>query len=215
VKENSSEGNSARGRILRRQFQFCLLKNGKTPAKDEAKRFTDIIREGNDGPWSTFTLQIGTPPQNVKVLISTASTQTWAVATEGCGAGDITDCPELRGGQYNYTASSTWISNLANASNNIYELGLVSSLGLIGNGRYGFDDITLGFQGSGGPTLKNQTIAGIAAKEFFMGLFGLTARPSNFTNYDNPIPSYMENLRNQSMIPSLSWGYTAGNQYST
>ncbi|PVH79808.1 acid protease [Cadophora sp. DSE1049] len=169
--------------------------------------------EGNDGPWSTFTLQIGTPPQNVKVLVSTASTQTWAVATEGCGAGDITDCPKLRGGQYNYTASSTWAPNLANVSNNIYELGLESGLGLVGNGRYGFDDITLGFQGSGGPTLKNQTVAGIAAKEFFMGIFGLTARPSNFTNYDNPIPSYMENLRNQSMIPSLSWGYTAGNQY--
>ncbi|KAK0101065.1 hypothetical protein ONS95_012947 [Cadophora gregata] len=46
-----------------------------------------------------------------------------------------------------------------------------------------------------------------------MGLFGLTARPSNFTSFDNPVPSYMENLRNQSMIPSLSWGYTAGNQY--
>ncbi|KAK0115902.1 hypothetical protein ONS95_012947 [Cadophora gregata] len=169
--------------------------------------------EGNDGPWSTFTLQIGTPPQNVKVLVSTASTQTWAVATEGCGAGDITECPKLRGGQYNYTASSTWVSNLANVSNNIYGLGLESALGLTGNGRYGFDDITLGFQGSGGPTLKNQTIAGIAAKDFFMGLFGLTARPSNFTSFDNPVPSYMENLRNQSMIPSLSWGYTAGNQY--
>ncbi|KAH9217588.1 aspartic peptidase domain-containing protein [Leptodontidium sp. 2 PMI_412] len=169
--------------------------------------------EGNDGPWSTFTLQIGTPPQNVKVLVSTASTQTWAVATEGCGAGDVTDCPKLRGGQYNYTASSSWVPNLANVSNQIYELGLESALGLKGNGRYGFDDITLGFQGSGGPTLKNQTVAGIAAKEFFMGVFGLTARPSNFTNYDNPIPSYMENLRNQSMIPSLSWAYTAGNQY--
>jgi hypothetical protein len=175
--------------------------------------YANICRDGNDGPWSSFSVQVGTPPQTVKVFISTASTQTWAVATEGCGSGDPTTCPKLRGGIYNYTASTSWVSNLANLSSNIYGLGLEDALGYVGTGRYGFDDVTLGIQGGSGPTLKNQTVAGIAAKEFLLGSFGLRPRSSNFTNYNDPSPSYVENLKNQSKIPSLSWGYTSGNQY--
>lgn len=149
------------------------------------------------------------------MLISTASSQTWAVAPEGCGSGDPTDCPQLRGGEYNYLNSSTWISNLANNTTQIYYLTLESNLGYDASakGRYGFDDITLGFQGTGGPTLRNQSIAGIAAKQYYMGIFGLTPRATNFTSDGNAIPSFMDNLRAQSMIPSISWAYTAGNQY--
>ncbi len=135
------------------------------------------------------------------------------MATEGCGSGDPTDCAQLRGGEYNYTASSTWVPNLADASTQIYALTLESELGYVGNGRYGFDDITLGFQGSGGPNLNNQTVVGIATKQYFMGLFGITPRATTFSNSSNPVPSFMENLRSRSDIPSTSWGYTAGNQY--
>jgi hypothetical protein len=173
----------------------------------------DYFRDGNDGPWSSFAIQIGTPPQTCKVLISTASSQIWAVTPEGCVSGDPIECQMQRGEFYNYNQSSTYTPNLSNVSSSIYGLDLESSLGYSGRGRYGFDDITLGWQGSGGPTLKNQTVAGIATKTFFMGLFGLTPRPSNFTNFNNPIPSFMQNIRNQSMIPSISWAYTAGNQY--
>lgn len=73
--------------------------------------------------------------------------------------------------------------------------------------------MTLGWQGSGDPTLDNQTIAAFEDKDFYLGLFGISPRASNFTNFDDPIPSYMQNLRNKSLIPSLSWSYTAGNQY--
>ena len=170
-------------------------------------------RDGNDGPWSSFVVEIGTPAQTVKVFVGTAATQTWAIAMEGCVASDPANCAAQRGGLYNYNISTSWVPNLANISTDIYFLDLESNLGYTGNGRYGFDDITLGWQGSGGPSLKNQTVAGVAAKDFFMGIFGLTPRPSNFTSFDDPIPSYMENLRNQSLIPSLSWAYTAGNQY--
>jgi hypothetical protein len=169
--------------------------------------------DGNDGPWSSFALQIGTPPQNVKVFISTAGTQTWAVAFEGCTTSDPSNCFDLRGRLYNYNASSSWEPNLSNLTSDIYPLGLEASLGYTGNGRYGFDNITLGWQGSGGPMLKNQTLAGIAAKDFYLGIFGLTPRPSNFTTFNDPIPSYMENLRSENLIPSTSWAYTAGNQY--
>jgi hypothetical protein len=86
-------------------------------------------------------------------------------------------------------------------------------LGFTGNGRYGFDTITLGLPGTGGPSLENQTVASLATKEFYMGVFGLKPQASNFTTLTDPIPSFLQNLKNQSMIPSTSWSYTAGNQY--
>jgi hypothetical protein len=150
----------------------------------------------------------------VIVFIGTAATQTWVVVPQGCTATDPKECAASRGNEFILQSSTTWVPNLTNISNNIYDLGLEASLGYTGNGEYGFDTITLGWQGSGGPTPKNQTIAGIATKDFYLGLFGLTPRPSNFSNYNDPIPSYLENLRNQSLIPSTSWAYTAGNQYS-
>lgn len=121
-------------------------------------------RDGNDGPWSSFPIQVGTPSQDVKVLISTAGTQTWVVAPEGCTNTDPTNCATLRGGEYLLNQSSTYVPNLTNTSSNIYNLSFESSLGDAGFGRYGFDDITMGWQGSGGPMLKNQTFAGIATK---------------------------------------------------
>lgn len=168
--------------------------------------------EGNDGPWSSFTLQIGTPAQNVNVLISTAGYQTWAVVPEGCTPSDPPSCAVLRGGKFLTNQSSTWTRNNV-TTNGTFTLGLELNLDYSGNGLFGYDTIGLGWQGSNGPSLDQQIVAGIATKEFYLGIFGLNPRPSNFTNFNHPVPSYMANLRERSMIPSLSWGYTAGNQY--
>ncbi len=88
-----------------------------------------------------------------------------------------------------------------------------NALGYNGAAEFGFDDVTLGWPGAGGPTLYNISVVGIAAKDTYLGQFGLCARPSNFSSMDSPTLSYMETLYNQSMIPSLTWAYTAGNQY--
>ena len=168
--------------------------------------------DGNDGPWSSFYLEIGSPAQYVKVLISTASYQTWAVVPQGCVASDPPDCAALRGGQLIPNRSSTWKYNSANV-NGTFTLGLETNLGYSGNGDYGYDTVVLGYQGSNGPSLEQQTIAGIATKEFYLGIFGLNPRSTNFSTFDDPVPSYMATLKSRSMIPSLSWSYTAGNQY--
>lgn len=172
-----------------------------------------MSREGNDGPWSSFTIEIGTPAQSVNVFISTASYQTWGVDPEGCTSSDPTDCSTERGRFFNYSASMSWVPNTSNITTTIYDLDLESDLGYTGKGRYGFDNITLGYVGGGGPTLANQTVASIATKEFFLGEFGLKPQASNFTSLTDPIPSFMQNLRSQDMIPSVSWAYTAGNKY--
>ena len=168
--------------------------------------------EGNDGPWSTFTLQLGTPAQNVNVMISTAGYQTWAVVSQGCPFPEQADCAKSRGGVFNANESSTWVQNNV-TTNGTFTLGLEENLGYTGNGLFGYDTVALGWQGSNGPTLNQQIIAGIATPQFYTGIFGLDPRPTNFSNYNRPVPSYMSNLKSQNLIPSLSWGYTAGNQY--
>ena len=168
--------------------------------------------DGNDGPWSSFYIEIGSPPQDVKVLISTASYQTWAVLPQGCIASDPPDCATSRGGQFIPSQSNTWKYNNASA-NGTFTLELETNLGYSGNGDYGYDTIVLGYQGSNGPSLQQQILAGIATKDFYLGIFGLNPRSSNFSTLDDPVPSYMTNLKDKSLIPSLSWAYTAGNQY--
>ena len=169
--------------------------------------------EGNDGPWSTFQFNVGTPAQTVDVLISTASYQTWAVVQQGCPSSEPANCAQLRGGLFQYSQSSSWVQNNVSA-NGTYALGLEENLDYTGdNGLYGYDTVTLGLQGSDVPTLEQQIVAGIATPDFYLGEFGLDPRPTNFTNFNHPVDSYMSNLKEQNLIPSLSWGYSAGNQY--
>lgn len=168
--------------------------------------------DGNDGPWSSFALQVGNPAQDVKVLISTAGCQTWVVLTEGCISSDPSTCAISRGGIFHPNESTTWVANNV-TSKGFLTLGLELNLGYIGNGEYGYDTVALGWQGSGGPSLDQQIVAGIATKEFYLGTFGLDPRPSNFSDFDDPTSSYLSNLKQRSLIPSLTWGYTAGNQY--
>lgn len=146
----------------------------------------------------------------------TRSYQTSVIVSEGCIDFSPPNCISSRGGEghlFNFHQSSTWENNTANVTSNIYPIGVGKALGYHGKAELGFDDVTLGWKGAGGPTLKNQTVAGFASNDSYLGFFGISPRASNFTSMANPIPSYMQNLRQNSMIPSLSWAYTAGNQY--
>lgn len=103
--------------------------------------------------------------------------------------------------------SSTW-SDIG-----LFEFDLQTNLNYTGNGDFGFDSVSLGYPGGGGPSLTRQVVAGMAATDFWLGYFGLDPEPCNFTTYNNPQPSYLRSLYNSSLIPSLSWGYTAGAVY--
>lgn len=134
-------------------------------------------------------------------------------ASRGCTSLDPPDCTTSRGGEFYTNRSSTWRKNNV-TSNGIFSLGLESNLGFIGNnGEFGYDTVRLGWQGSGGPSLDQQVLAGIVTKQFFLGVFGLNPRPTNFSNFSDPSPSYISNLKEKSLIPSLSWSYSAGNRY--
>jgi hypothetical protein len=53
-------------------------------------------------------------------------------------------------------------------------------------------------------------IAGIATKDFYMGGLPLNPWSINFTSLSQTTPSLIALLKNESKIPSLSYGYTAG-----
>jgi hypothetical protein len=103
--------------------------------------------------------------------------------------------------------SSTWEEYGSYQLNTILE----ERVGLNGDGLYGYETLSLGWTGDNLPSLQHQLVAGIITSDFYLGSLSLSPRPSNFTDFNNPIPSFMQGLRNSSTpIPSLSWSYTAG-----
>ena len=167
---------------------------------------------GNDGSWSTFAIEVGVPPQKLQVLASTVTSETLLVLPAGCNvaAGDPSNCTEARGGVYNNTQSSGWVSK------NTYALGIETNLGMttnFDNGQFGYDHLSISTGQRGNITLDEQIIAGIATKDFFLGIIGLGQAPINFTEPFDSRPSLITHLKNQSSIPSQSYGYTAGASY--
>ncbi|TVY14856.1 hypothetical protein LARI1_G008295 [Lachnellula arida] len=180
--------------------------------------------DGDNGRWSTFHIQVGTPAQTVRLLPGTsasAGSTIWVVIPEGCVDvnPDLENCLNERGYLFQSNQSLTWSTqgiktgvDGAIFSLNTFEEG---NLGLLGNGSYGYDTISLGLPGSGLPTLEKQVIAGIWTDDFYLGSLGLSPVPFNFTNLDDPQPSMLGTLYNKSLIPSPSWSYTAGAYYQT
>ena len=165
--------------------------------------------DGNDGPWSSFNIEIGTPPQTVRVLPSTKSTQTWAINPQGCTSSDASNCSDSRGGFFNPNTSSSWTVN-KDISGGYYPLELETDLNVTGTGLYGYDTVALS---GGSPSLAQQVVASIALKDYFLGLFGLSPYSSPLPSTTAQLTTYMSTLNQSSLIPSMSWSYTAGNQY--
>ncbi|RSL72553.1 hypothetical protein CEP53_001055 [Fusarium sp. AF-6] len=176
--------------------------------------------EGNDGPWSSFNVRVGTTHQDARVLVSTAAPETLVILSEyGCSERifeDVpTNCAVSRGNLFNPNESSTW-HNLGIFGINDGEVGLGANLGYQQPAQFGLDVLGVGLvDGSGGITLKNQTVGGIAtASPFYLGIFGINTQPLNFTSLGNfSSPSFITTLKDQKRIPSLSWSYTAGAIY--
>jgi hypothetical protein len=175
---------------------------------------------GIDGAWNTFSLEVGEPRQFVRVSVSTASQQIWVINAMACitnitdAAGEITalnvldsECERSRGSLYNSSISETWHQK------GFYQLWIEKNLGLVGNGLYGFDSLGLGIAGEKGPDVQNTTVGTLVTANFWLGHIGVHPKPTNFSAFEDPIPSYMTTLFEQKSIPSLAFGYTAGAQY--
>lgn len=132
---------------------------------------------------------------------------------------NLPNCADRRGGLFYSNKSTTFSTQgLANGRDGaIYELGTYEEnfLDRSGNASYGRDTVSLGLSGSNLPSLNGQIVASLWTDNYFLGSLGLSPYPINFTTFDSPQQSMLSTLRNQSLIPSLSWAYTAGAFYKT
>ena len=154
-------------------------------------------------------MQVGTPPQNLRLLPSTSGNAIWPVLSQACNAGDSRNCADLRGTTFLPNASSTWINR------GLYGLILTeeAGLGYSGNANFGYDNVTLGWPGGGLPALSRQVIEGYVTEDFYIGSFGLNPAAVNISSLDDPQPSFLGALAQQNKTPSTSWAYTAGAYY--
>lgn len=164
-------------------------------------------------------MQVGTPGQSLRLLPGTsasAGSTIWVVVDEGCTIANpnLSNCGDERGDLFHRNLSTSWSTDRLEGQG-IYSLNTLeeSQLGLEGNAYYGWDTVMLGLPGSNMPSVRNQTIAGLGTNDFWLGSLGLSAVPFNFTNLNDPQPSLLGTLYNQSIVPSLSWAYSAGAQY--
>lgn len=128
---------------------------------------------------------------------------------EGCASTDPKNCTEERGGAYNVTASKTWVDkshdHLVTESN----LGYISNYD---NGDFGLDTLGVGAPGHGNASLDQQVFAAVATNDFFLGNLGLANRQHTFGDGSQK-SGFLSQLNMSNLIPSLSYGYTAGASY--
>lgn len=85
------------------------------------------------------------------------------------------------------------------------------SLDSSGLGQYGTDVVGLGPDASTGLTFSQGLIGGILTEPYYTGILGLA--PTEYLTRHNTTASLLSQLKDQNLIPSLSYGYTAGAIY--
>lgn len=176
--------------------------------------------EGNDGPWSTFNVNIGTPIQQMRVLPATSQSSTWVVLEQGCTTDYPANCPTLRGNIFTIGSSDvSWTYAEPSNQDAFFMLPFASESTLpnyTANGEVGFDALTLDWSGKEAPKapLQDQTIAGYAAPNPWLGILGLSGRPSHLFSASSSQNSTLQTLQTNKNVPGLYWAYTAGKPYA-
>ena len=172
-------------------------------------------RDGPDGPWASFNMTVsGTgskedlgqtfrtfPGLSFSILLV-------PIAAEFCSGSRILEESCVSRNNFQSNASTSWKS--------IGEINILSVLPLsrflaAGNAttqseQLGDDTVFMG-SGETAPGLVQQIVAGVASKQFFMGLFGLSNRELYL--YGHSRPTFLSIFKEYT-LPSLSFSYTAG-----
>ncbi|KAH6718457.1 aspartic peptidase domain-containing protein [Leptodontidium sp. MPI-SDFR-AT-0119] len=145
----------------------------------------------NDGPWYSFAVKVGTPPQTQKLFISTSARNILLAKPSGCLSADTSNCATLRGGIFNPARSTTWVPNTARGINATYPIFKNPSLGYNSNGTFGFDDVAFPFFGTDFSAASNQNIGGFSDTNCYLGLFGIYPRSTTFSSSEDPVVNYL------------------------
>jgi hypothetical protein len=84
-------------------------------SQDEISHY---VRDGFDGPWSTFDIQLGTPPQKVAVLPSTFTSEIWVWNKSGCSGNSRTCFTGFTGFSVNDSSSAQQWNNTGGSNGN-------------------------------------------------------------------------------------------------
>ena len=156
---------------------------------------------GDDGQWSPVNIQVGSDSQSLSLLPNTGSSETWVIGLGGCDA--TFTCQQERGGIFAADESTTWV-NLGD-----YELDFDTDLGDSGYADYGLDTVAV----SGSASIDAQIVGILNTTEFWLGQFGLGVHSTGFNGATNRLSFLSGLVENASLIPSHSYGYTAGAYY--
>jgi hypothetical protein len=118
-------------------------------------------------------------------------------------------CESNRGGVFDPFKSSTWHNE------GLFELGADTRLGNQGYALYGLDDLTYGSTGvvQSSAIIGQVNDTGLATSfQTWLGFFGLGIVPGNFTDVAS-LSSISALVEKVAVIPSHSYGYTAGAKY--
>ncbi|KAL8917092.1 MAG: hypothetical protein Q9172_005977 [Xanthocarpia lactea] len=165
---------------------------------------------GNDGSWSTFNFSVGTPLRNLELLPSTQVPESWIVLDVACTDRDPANCSDSRGGTFDFLESSSW------ENKSFYALGAEANLGYNREDNRGFyakELVQLTNPEGANTTVNESVVAGIITPNFYLGVLGLAARPVVWEDHSDSSDSLITILKKQSLIPNLSYGYTAGASY--
>ena len=77
------------------------------------------------------------------------------------------------------------------------------------NGQFGYDTLHFGVA-PGLPSIEHQLIVGLVSKSLYVASLGIHPVATNLTDYEHPIPSLLTTLKQQQLVSSLSWAYSAG-----
>ncbi|KAI1738758.1 aspartic peptidase domain-containing protein [Xylaria scruposa] len=159
---------------------------------------------GIDGNWSSTTLFVGEPAQELDVVVSTSLSELWLVENTGCGS---PLCDDARGGLFNRSASKSWSPMGA------WQLGL-KSIGVEANGDYAMETVVVYDSVRRWQTSFNKLlVAGINDTAAYTGFFGLGMTDGNFSGVVAKSPIALL-VQQSGIIPSHSYGYTPGAYYA-
>lgn len=187
---------------------FPRVENGTEARFLHTLALTDQTpREGNDGPWGTFNIQVGTPPQIIRVAPSTLLTEIWVTQPLDCS---VRNCVvEFPGGLFLSNKSTTY-----RRGGEFETSAMMREVQIVGNGEYGSDTVGVELV-SGNTKVTNQTVASIPSLDSEFGLLGLLPTPSKL-GLSKDIPeswrqvSFFQSLQSSTRIAGRTWSYQAG-----
>jgi hypothetical protein len=195
----------------------------RTPSSDE-EAWIDY-----DGRWTTFNLQVGndTQRQNFRIIPSIASYAAWLPSSSVCQTyldvrPDTDACSSSLGiGFYEGQQSHGFMDNRSSTFRGhpagFVEVGTSDAGSLFGaeynkEAHPGADVLRLEFRDNNNVTNPDRSLIYSTTSELYpTAMLGLGFGETMLNN--NPVPSFMRTMSDAMIIPSRSWGYTAGASY--